>query len=306
MISNNVRRFRLFCAAVLIGGEAAFIGGCAREGARAGAPETIAPAYLAFARGRVDVKGGLVPIATSCSGQIKEVRVEEGDEVRAGQLLAVIDDRQARLGLAVDTAALAEANAALLPIQVRLAGAQREAARLQPLLPTDAVAAAENEKAKDLVASLQAEIAVATAAVATAEARVQAGQFDVDNHEIRAPVDGRMVKRTVIPGETVGALTPIPLFLLEPHAPLIVRADLDERFVDQVASGMAAEVVVNNDKERVLPARIVRVGEIFGAKPPTGEPGERADLRTVECIVALQDSSLRIGQRVLVRVLVKP
>lgn len=300
MIPCEFYRHRLFIASLLLASSALLASGCSRATSAASAPDAPQTAYLAYARGFVDIEGGLISIAASSNGLIKEVRVEEGDKVRAGQVLAAIDDRQARLALAVSTASVAEARAALLPIQARLAAAKRQAERLQPLLPTEAVAAVDAEKASDLVSELQAEIAVATAAIATAEARMRADEFDVDQHAIHASADGRIVRRSVRAGDVVSSLGAPPLFVLEPNAPHIVRADLDERYVDKVSPGMAAEVVLDND--RVLTASILRIGEVFGAKLPTGEPGERVDLRAVECIVALKDASLRVGQRVLVRV----
>jgi hypothetical protein len=47
---------------------------------------------------------------------------------------------------------------------------------------------------------------------------------------------------------------------------------------------------------------LLRLGEVFEVKTPSGEPGERVDLRVIECVVSLDDQTLRIGQRVLVRI----
>lgn len=292
-----------FLTALLMGGGLACTGGCSREAAATATGAPARSAYLAFARGHVDVEGGLVPIAAGCSGRLRPELAAEGSAVHAGQTLAVVDDQPARLALAVSTAALAEAQAALRPIEARLAAARREVSRMQPLVPADAVAQADEEKAADLVAGLQADLAVARAGVAIAAARVDVSAYAVNVCTLRAPVDGRIVKRYAVAGELVGPAMPSPLFLLEPQAPLIVRAAIDERFIDQVAPGMAVEVVVNTDRERVIPGQLVRIGDLFDAQPASAEPGERADLHTVEGIVAVKDPSLRIGQRVLVRIL---
>ena len=290
----------LISSLVLIGATA-FLTGCA-DSAQAQATATPAspPAY---ARGRVDLEGGLIRLASSNDGLIQSVHVEEGDRVQAGQVLAVIDDRQARLVLAVSIASLAEARAAGETLRVRLAAATREAERIQPLADAQATPRREADQARDLAEQLQAELAAAQAAVVTAEARVKADEYQVDQRSIRAPLAGRIVKRTVRPGDGVSTLNVTPLFVFAPDMPRIVRADLDERFVDRVKVGQAAEVVIDNDGTRTLPARILRIGEVFGLKTPTGEPGERLDLRVLECVLSIEDQTVRLGQRVLVKII---
>jgi hypothetical protein len=100
----------------------------------------------------------------------------------------------------------------------------------------------------------------------------------------------------------VSTLNVTPLFLFAPDSPRIVRADLDERFVEKIRADLPAEVVIEADETRVIPGKILRIGQVFGTKAPTGEPGERLDQRVVECVVSVEDQSLRIGQRVLVRI----
>jgi HlyD family secretion protein len=66
---------------------------------------------------------------------------------------------------------------------------------------------------------------------------------------------------------------------------------------------MPAEVVLDATPEKRFRGRVLRLGQVFGAARSSGDPSEPADVRVIECVVALDDQSLRIGQRVLVRVL---
>lgn len=299
--STRQRRLAALISALALIGATAFLSGCSDN---AQAQPTASPtAQTAYARGRVDIEGGLIRLASSNDGLIQSVHVEEGDRVQAGQLLAVIDDRQPRLALAIAAASLAEARATAETLRVRLAAATREAARLQPLADSQAAPRRDADQAKDLAEQLQAELAAAQAAVVTAEARVKADEYQVNQRSIRAPLAGRIVKRTVRPGDGVSTLNVTPLFVFAPDMPRIVRADLDERFVDRVKAGQAAEVVIDNDGTRTISARILRVGDVFGVKTPTGEPGERLDLRVVECVLSIEDQTVRLGQRVLVKII---
>jgi HlyD family secretion protein len=279
---------------------AAALSGCSRD--EPITPETAQPTppALVYAKGRIDIEGGLIRLAASREGLVKSVAVEEGQRVRAGDILAAIDDQSARLASAVAAAELAQTRASLPSLRVRLTAADREAARIASL-PADAAAPADLDAARDQAALLRAEIAAAEAAVTTAEARLRASDYEVEQRLVRAPLDGWIVKRHARPGDGVSTLNVTPLFLFAPDSPRIVRADLDERFVEKVRADLSAEVVIEADESRVIPGKILRVGQVFGTKTPTGEPGERIDQRVVECVVSVEDQSLRIGQRVLVR-----
>jgi multidrug efflux pump subunit AcrA (membrane-fusion protein) len=89
--------------------------------------------YVAIAKGQVDLEDGIIRLAASRDGLIRQVFVNEGDFVKRGQVLLVIDDKQARLLLKQALVELEERRAALGPFRARLAVAQREVARLAPL-----------------------------------------------------------------------------------------------------------------------------------------------------------------------------
>lgn len=285
----------------------AFLSGCSEprqtDPVDTSATEVPGLSATAYARGRVDIEGGLIRLAASNDGLIRSVHVEEGDRVKAGQLLAVMDDREARLGLATSTASLAEARALAHATQTRLNAAIREGERLRQLESADAAPRREVDQAYDLIAQLRAELATAEAAIVTAESRVKADEYRVELRSIRAPLDGRILKRTARPGDGVSTLNVTPLFVFAPDTPRIVRADLNELFVDRVKVGQNAEVIIDHASEnpRAIPASVLRVGEVFGLSTPTGEPGERIDQRVVECVLSISDQTLRLGQRVLVR-----
>jgi hypothetical protein len=64
---------------------------------------------------------------------------------------------------------------------------------------------------------------------------------------------------------------------------------------------MQAEIVRDSDQGKAWPARVLRVGEVFGPSRLTDDPVERAGAHDVECVLALEGGDFRIGQRVLVR-----
>ena len=114
-----------------------------------------------------------------------------GAIVRQGQLLFTIDPRPF-------TAALAEARAGVATAQSELALAETNLARGRRLLETEAVSQAS-------VDQLIAKERSARAALAAAQARVQARALDVEFTQVRAPIGGRISDRRIDPGNLVSS-----------------------------------------------------------------------------------------------------
>jgi len=276
------------------------LAGCHREQPRITAPE--GPLYSAYAKGRVDVEGGLIRLASSRDGLIARVEVEEGEQVKKNTLLAVIDDREARLKLATAEAELGEIQAQVPALELRRQAAERDRARLSRLLKQDVAPQVQWEQADDLVKQLDAEKTVLEARIHLGEVHRDSALSEVEQHEIRAPRDGRIVRTFAHAGEGVSAQAATPLFLFEPSLPHIVRAELDERFVEGIHTGDDAEILLEEDESKAWKGKVLRIGQVFGAQQLSGDPNERADQRMVECLVSLGDEALRIGQRVMVRI----
>lgn len=260
---------------------------------------------VAVGRGIVDVDGGIVQLAASRDGVVRSVLVEEGEHVRSGQVLAVLDDRAAALALAVAEAELAEARAGVDPIAIRESAAAREHARLTTLARSDAVSRRALDEAVDALRLARSDLAAQRAAVATAVAREAAARHEMDERTVRAPSDGTIVRRLARPGDGVSTLSVTTLFWLAPDGPPIVRAEIEESFADRVRPGMPAKVVFESDESRDLGARVTRVGRAFGPRRVTvHDPRDRADVRVIEVILALDApaADLPLGQRMIVRI----
>ena len=100
------------------------------------------------------------------------------------------------------------------------------------------------------------------------------------------------------------ASVPLNLFFRVPSTPPIVRAEVNESYVDALTVGMAATVVSDGGgAERQWPAHVLRIGAVIGASMLQDDPGQRVEQRTVSCVLAFDrpPADVRIGQRVLVR-----
>jgi multidrug efflux system membrane fusion protein len=166
--------------------------GCGAEAERSDAPETApTPVKTTPATARttplpIRTSGQLasqaeVQLAFKVGGIIQDLRVDEGDQVRAGQTLARLD--------------LSEIDAQVQEAKSALEKAQRDLKRTRQLY-------------RDSVATL-AEKQNAETAVETAEARLQTARFNREHAVIEAPESGRILRRHAEAGEQVGPGTPV-------------------------------------------------------------------------------------------------
>jgi HlyD family secretion protein len=258
--------------------------------------------YAAIANGKVDVEGGIIQIAARRGGVVREVLVQEGDRVVAGQILARQEDDEARLALQSANADVAQAESQLRLIQVEIRTAQREHDRLARLVESNFVAGSRMDQARDAIATAQARLASQQASVQTARARRDQAAYNVELTVIRAPQDGRIVRRYANPGAGASTLNVSNMFDLEPDAPRIARAEIVESDIPNISPGQAVEITPEGDPTKVYVGAVLRRAAVFGArKLASDDPSQRSDERVVEVVVSAGDAPLLIGQRVLVK-----
>lgn len=259
-----------------------------------------AAANLAVAKGVVEAPGGLVRVVSTREGRLLAPLAEEGAQVLAGQVLARLDDRQARLQLASAEADEVERAAQAQVAAARAAGAAREASRLATLAAADAATRQDAAQAETAAAVARGEQHQAEAALQAARAQRQLTAYEIEARTVRAPVAGRVVRRTAAAGAYVAAAS--PLFVLAPDGPRVVRAELDEAFAEQVKPGMRATVSREFQTGGSYQARVLRVSDLLAGPALVEDGAARADTRVVSVVLTLPpDADLRLGQRVLVR-----
>ncbi|MFI4976132.1 MAG: efflux RND transporter periplasmic adaptor subunit [Caulobacterales bacterium] len=284
------------------------LGGCAKLGVGAAAKASAAPPaaspFLAVAEGKADVEGGVIQVAARTAGIVKDVYVQEGDTVKKGQVLARQEDDAQRLAVRTAQADLDQARAATDTTDVQLATAKRELARLQPLDAERFVARQALDNAADAVKAAEATLASQHAAVGTAQARLAEARYALDLTVIRAPADGRIVRRYANPGAGASTLNVSNMFDLEPAGQRIVRAEVSEGAEPFVFNGEAVQLVPEAEQSKAYSGRVLRRAPVFGArKLQSDDPGERSDERVVEVVVTADGAPFLIGQRVLVKFL---
>jgi HlyD family secretion protein len=287
------------------------------------APPTVARSGVLVAPGRVEPVHDPVALAFEAQGRIAEIRVDEGDAVRKGQVLARLDDRLARARVAATEAGLAQARARYLlarrgPRAEDVAAARAEAdaaaataqhrgaeqarsdrlGRVGALATTvvdadDAaarVAAAQTDAAAARYRSLargtrSEQIEDAAAAIALAQAELDAARVALDQMGLVAPSDGVILRRTGEVGALVTLTAPAPVLSMADLRELELRAEIDEADIAGVAVGQAAYATADAFGDRRFPVAIRRVTRELGRKTVRDDdPRARVDTRVLEVI----------------------
>lgn len=290
---------------LLLGGGVFYMKGQAAEKKKkleaAAAQEEPSP-YAAIAQGKADVEGGVIQVAARRQGIVRDVYVQEGDIVKAGQPLAKQEDDDVRLAAQTAAASLASAKAQLQLYQVQLRTAQREYNRLQSLSASNFVAAQRLDNARDQIASAQANIGAQQAAIGVASAQVAQAKYNQELTIIRAPADGRIARRQANPGAGASTLNVTAMFDLEPNTQRIVRAEIVEADIPNVKIGQEVEIQPESNPDQTFVGKVLRRAAVFGArKLASDDPSQRSDERVVEVVVSADGAPLLVGQRVLVK-----
>jgi HlyD family secretion protein len=258
--------------------------------------------YVAIANGKADVEGGVIQVAARTAGVVRDVLVQEGDDVKKGQVLARLEDEQPRLAAEEAAAELRQAKAQVALLQVQISTAKREFARFQPLIEKDFAVRQQVDQAQDAIRGAEASLDAQNAAIATYQAKLSEAQYNQELTIIRAPADGRIVRRYANPGAGASTLNVSNMFDLEPKANRIVRAEISESALPFVLIGQNVQLSPEADPATVIQGKVLRRAAVFGArKLQSDDPTERSDERVVEVVVATDGAPFLIGQRVLVK-----
>ncbi|HYH42785.1 MAG TPA: efflux RND transporter periplasmic adaptor subunit, partial [Burkholderiales bacterium] len=230
-----------------------------------------------------------VQVGSQVSGQIKELHVDFNSPVKKGQLIARIDPQSfalrvnqamadveaARASALTQRSNVAALHAQVARAKVLLGDAEREYNRNNMLFEKNFVSAALRDKAlanldasREQLKAEQAQVAVGQAQVRNADAVVKQresqlslARVDLDRTEIRAPVDGTVVKKSVEPGQTVAASLQAPeLFVIaQDLRQMQVDTSIDESEVGRISVGQEATFTVDSFPGRTFRGTVAQM-----------------------------------------------
>ena len=230
-----------------------------------------------------------VTVGTQVSGQIKDLYVDFNSDVKAGQLIAVIDPETFEYRLRSAQADVDAARAVVLTAQANVAASRAQVSRAQ----TDLVEARRTHERNLMLVSKQfiaqstadqsnalvntsleavkaaeaqlgvseAQVKSAQASVAQREAALAQARVDLARTRITSPVNGIVIKRSIEKGQTVAASLQSPeLFIIAQNLhEMQVEASVDEADVGRIRNGQKATFTVDAFPGQTFEGQVAQV-----------------------------------------------
>lgn len=202
-------------------------------------------------------------VSSKVTGKVVDVLVEEGHPVKQGQVLAHLDDTQARAVLQYAEAQLAASHKSFAEDQARLTQAELTLSRREQLLKENVVGKAELDQAQADVDSLKARIAYAQQQIGVAESQVKLQRANLDDMVVRAPFSGIAISKDAQPGEMIspvsagGGFTRTGICTIVDMSSLEIEVDVNETYINRVRPAQRVEAVLDAYPDWRIPAHVI-------------------------------------------------
>jgi RND family efflux transporter MFP subunit len=191
--------------------------------------------------------------------------VEEGMAVKAGQVLARLDDTTLRRYLELADAELGASRRTAAETEVRLKEARQTLDRSRALVRDGISGQADLDRAEAEVDALKARLELTREQVTVAERQVALRQSDLDDTVIRAPFSGVALSKDAQPGEMVspvsagGGFTRTGISTIVDMSSLEIEVDVNESFINRVTPGQKVEATLDAYPDWRIPGHVITI-----------------------------------------------
>lgn len=272
--------FRLPAAVTAVLLLAVAMASCSSEHNQAAAPpETVnGVALLAVARttvpDMVEAVGTvhaaeMAQLSAQMMGNVVAVNVREGDRVRRGQVLVLLDDSQPRAGLERALAGVSAANHEAAAAESDYGLAQSTLRRYEDLNNKKSVSPQEFDEVKARAQGASARQEMARSGQAQAKAALSEARTAFEYTRVRAPFDGVVTERRVDPGAL--AAPGMPLLTVEGAGRYRLDASVDETSLRHIRLGEPVRVAIDalGDDKAALTGKVLQI-------VPAADPASRS------------------------------
>ncbi|MBW3550739.1 MAG: efflux RND transporter periplasmic adaptor subunit [Proteobacteria bacterium] len=239
----------------------------------------------------------IATISAKITGRVREVRIEEGQHVKAGEVMATLDPVDADAARDLAAAQLAAARSQSGSVQAQLREAKANATRLASLVEGQLVSQAQFDQAMAQRDALRAQLVTARRNAQVASDQLRIAENGVDNTVIRAPFAGVVIAKAAQPGEIVsplsagGGFTRTGIGTVVDMDSLEVEVDVGEAYIGRVQPEMPVEATLNAYPDWKIPGEVIAI-------VPTADRGKA----TIKVRIALNARDARIVPDMGVRV----
>ena len=181
----------------------------------------------------------IVDVGSQVSGKIKNLYVDFNSEVKAGQVIAELDQELFQARIQQNEANYNSRVAALSKSQVSLENTKKRWERSKALFEKDMVSFEEMDQAELAYANAQADLKSSEASLEQAQSQLDSSKVDLTYTVIRSPIDGVIIDRRVNVGQTVAASMQAPILfqIANDLSKMQVECSVDEADIGRVKEG---------------------------------------------------------------------
>lgn len=193
----------------------------------------------------------LVSVGAQASGQIKSLKVQLGDVVKQGDLIAEIDSTTQNNSLMNAEAALENIRAQRAVQQANLREAELAFERQKQMLAQEATSRADYDSAEAKLATSRAQVRALDAQIKQRETELGTARANLGYTRITAPIDGTVVAVVAEEGRTVNANQSAPTIVKLARLDLVtVNAEISEADVVRIKPGMPVYFTILGQPDR--------------------------------------------------------
>jgi RND family efflux transporter MFP subunit len=207
----------------------------------------------------------MATVSSKITGKVKELLIEEGQHIKAGQIMATLDPIDAEAQRQLATAQLAVARSQLGSVRAQLKLAEADVIRFENLFARKFVAAAQVEQYVAQRDALRAQLETAQRNVQVASDQLRISEDGVNNTVIRAPFAGVIIAKAAQPGEMVsplsagGGFTRTGIGTLVDMDSLEIEVDVNEAYIGRVTPKMPVDAYLNAYPDWKMPAEVIAI-----------------------------------------------
>jgi RND family efflux transporter MFP subunit len=199
-------------------------------------------------------------VGAKIAGRVAKVLVKEGDSVKAGELIAQLDDTTERAAIAAAVARVAVARAHAQTARANRADMEQQVRREQALVQSGAAGRATLEDLQAKETSLAEQVKASDSEANASQSDVDSLQTNLRDRTILSPIDGTVITKPVEVGEMV-LPAGSPVAEIADFKSLLVETDVPEGRVHLVKKGTPAEIVLDAYPDRRFRGEVAELGQ---------------------------------------------
>lgn len=251
-------------------------GGAGRGGPGGGRVQQVQTGQITSGRisEKVALTGSLKPkervdVNSRIAGRITQIKVDIGQSVARGALIAVIEDDEIRQQIERSNASIAVADASIAQREAELSNAKVELDRRKQLVESGVLSRQELDalEMRHRVAASQLELARAQRRQSEAEQR----ELNIRQSQTRvyAPITGVIAARHLDLGAMAGANTPIVTIVSV--SPMVIAANAAEQEISQIKKGAVVNVTIDSLPGQKFSGRVMRISPLLDPQTRNGQ-----------------------------------